>query len=212
MRDIPAPDHEIEYSGGALALDFTNTLGGSMDRPTHEHLRGYDDLLAFQRGAGAITTAQARELQGAAEAHPREAARILAQSVALRAAVWRVFAALAAGKSPPAADLARLRKLAAEAYAHSELADGGHGFAWRPDATDVRSALWPIALSAVDLLRDPATLAQVRQCASATCSWLFVDRSRNHSRLWCDMSDCGNRDKVRRFRERAKRATRRARS
>jgi predicted RNA-binding Zn ribbon-like protein len=30
------------------------------------------------------------------------------------------------------------------------------------------------------------------------CGWLFIDRSRNKSRLWCDMTVCGNREKARR--------------
>ena len=32
-----------------------------------------------------------------------------------------------------------------------------------------------------------------------TCRWLFLDRSKNHSRRWCDMRICGNRSKTRRF-------------
>ena len=28
------------------------------------------------------------------------------------------------------------------------------------------------------------------------CGWLFVDRSRNQSRIWCDMAVCGNRIKA----------------
>jgi predicted RNA-binding Zn ribbon-like protein len=31
------------------------------------------------------------------------------------------------------------------------------------------------------------------------CGWLFLDRSRNASRTWCDMKVCGNRVKARRF-------------
>jgi hypothetical protein len=34
--------------------------------------------------------------------------------------------------------------------------------------------------------------------ASPSCRWLFLDRSRNRSRRWCDMSACGNRAKARR--------------
>ncbi|WDZ77749.1 CGNR zinc finger domain-containing protein [Ensifer adhaerens] len=30
------------------------------------------------------------------------------------------------------------------------------------------------------------------------CGWLFLDRSRNRSRTWCDMAVCGNRNKARR--------------
>lgn len=43
---------------------------------------------------------------------------------------------------------------------------------------------------------------KIRICPN--CNWLFVDRSRNASRLWCDMAVCGNREKARRHYERGK--------
>ena len=49
---------------------------------------------------------------------------------------------------------------------------------------------------ALSLLRDE-TVARLRICPN--CSWLFVDRSRNASRLWCDMAVCGNRQKANRY-------------
>jgi len=55
----------------------------------------------------------------------------------------------------------------------------------------------PIAWSAAELLRDPA-LTRVKCCSGRTCGWLFVDSSKNHSRRWCEMKDCGNREKARR--------------
>jgi predicted RNA-binding Zn ribbon-like protein len=39
-------------------------------------------------------------------------------------------------------------------------------------------------------------------CRADDCGWLFVDASRNRSRRWCDMSECGNRAKAQRFRAR----------
>lgn len=39
-------------------------------------------------------------------------------------------------------------------------------------------------------------------CGDPTCSAVFYDRSRNRSGKWCSMATCGNRNKVRAFRER----------
>lgn len=44
------------------------------------------------------------------------------------------------------------------------------------------------------------TWPRVKACRSETCRWAFVDASRNHSRQWCAMSVCGNREKARTFR------------
>jgi len=52
------------------------------------------------------------------------------------------------------------------------------------------------------LLELPGIRDRLRRCGNASCGWLFVDRSRNRSRVWCDMSACGNREKGRRHRHR----------
>jgi len=59
-------------------------------------------------------------------------------------------------------------------------------------------ALWPIALSAAELLASGDRLL-VKVCRSETCRWLFLDTSKNHSRKWCDMAICGNRAKASRY-------------
>jgi hypothetical protein len=44
--------------------------------------------------------------------------------------------------------------------------------------------------------------SQLKICADRTCSDVFYDRSKNHSGRWCSMQACGNRNKVRAWRER----------
>lgn len=43
---------------------------------------------------------------------------------------------------------------------------------------------------------------RVKICPDDTCQWAFFDTSRNRSRRWCSMEVCGNRNKVRAYRER----------
>jgi predicted RNA-binding Zn ribbon-like protein len=45
---------------------------------------------------------------------------------------------------------------------------------------------------------------RVKICPADDCRWAFYDRSRNHSRMWCSMQVCGNREKARTWRERAR--------
>lgn len=52
------------------------------------------------------------------------------------------------------------------------------------------------------LLELAAADDRVRTCGDPACDWLFVDRSRNHSRQWCDMGTCGSRAKMSRYRQR----------
>jgi predicted RNA-binding Zn ribbon-like protein len=73
----------------------------------------------------------------------------------------------------------------------------------RPDAPGVTGAL-TVLLARVAAAVADGTWARVKACRSDTCEWAFYDRSRNHSAVWCEMAVCGNRTKVRAYRERAR--------
>ena len=45
---------------------------------------------------------------------------------------------------------------------------------------------------------------RLKACRASDCEWAFIDNARNHSRAWCSMKSCGNREKARAFRERHK--------
>jgi hypothetical protein len=45
---------------------------------------------------------------------------------------------------------------------------------------------------------------RLRICGNPLCRLVFLDLSRNKGRQWCDNGGCGNRDRVRRFRRRAR--------
>jgi len=199
-------ERQFEFSGGHLALDFANTVGGSRAAP-REHLGAYADLLSWARQAGLVTAEAARRLRREAERHPREAAAALQRAVALREAIFRTGAALAAGERPTSGDLETLNAELARTLPHARLerSDGGVRWSWEEGGLD--RPLWPVARAAGELLVS-GDLRALRECASDTCEWLFLDRSRNQSRRWCAMSDCGNRAKARRYYERRKRAGR----
>lgn len=197
-----AAAHEFELSGGALCLDFTNTVG---DRPQlqEEHLHNYDDLLSWSRQAGALDRRRERHLARRAQRESRQAVEVFTDAIELRECLYRIFAAQAAETEPSSEDLAQLNAALAVTLGRLSVRQDDHGCCWHwagsEDALD--QMLWPVIRSAADLLTsEEATL--IRECASESCSWLFVDRSRTHRRRWCDMKTCGNRAKARRHYQR----------
>ena len=131
MRDIPpVPDHDIELSGGALALDFANTVGGTHVRPTHDHLRSYGDIASFAVLAGALSPSVAKRLAERAERDPRRAAAVYELGIALRESIWAVFSALASGESRRDADLDLIADAAADGAARSRLVYDKAGVSW----------------------------------------------------------------------------------
>lgn len=69
------------------------------------------------------------------------------------------------------------------------------------DATGVRGAIGRILGSAF-LAELDGRWERFRVCHDPGCSSVFFDGSKNKSGKWCSMSACGNRAKVRAFRER----------
>jgi predicted RNA-binding Zn ribbon-like protein len=83
---------------------------------------------------------------------------------------------------------------------HVSVDDRGARLLWSGPPAALEQVLWPVAWSILELMLNDE-LSRVRECANQECHWLFVDRSRNRSRRWCDMAICGNVMKVRRFRQ-----------
>lgn len=75
----------------------------------------------------------------------------------------------------------------------------GFRLAWRGDENALDQMLWPVVVSATELLVSNES-GWVRQCADEHCPRLFIDR-RSRLRKWCDPNICGSRVKSRRFYE-----------
>jgi predicted RNA-binding Zn ribbon-like protein len=185
-----------KFVGGRVCLDFVNTVGGRVRGvAVRDKLRGYEDLLAWSEAAGLITGSEAGIL--ARRANPRTAKAVVARAVALRRAIYLLFR-----RGRDAQALAILNREVAAARRHEHLLRARGGFRWQwDDAPALDRMLWPVARAAADLLAS-SERARVRLCEGEECGWLFLDTSRNGRRHWCDMKDCGNRAKVKRFRER----------
>jgi len=191
---------QLPLVGGALCLDFTNTVSGVHEgEHEREHLHAYEHLIDWAVHAGAIEAGQARLLANRAREDGSAAARVLHRALALRDAVHDVFAAVAQRAAIPERALEGFNAALADASRHSRVLPAKQGFAWGWDDPAVRldSPLWPVLRSAADLLT-ASKLDRIKQCPYPHCGWLFLDLSKNKSRRWCEMSVCGNRTKARR--------------
>lgn len=187
---------------GDVALDFVNTVEGIRSAAYEETLGAYEDLLRWAEEADIISRRERSSLSRLAVAHPLLAQRALSDAIAMREALHGVLQARLTGAAPKSAELGRLNAMMAAAMSKARLAVSEDRYSWTwSEELVLERPTWPIARAAAELLTS-RRLARLRECASETCGWLFLDQSKNRSRRWCDMRGCGNRTKIRRYRAR----------
>ncbi len=172
------------FAGGVLALDVANTVV-HREQPALRMDR-FDDRNEIVRFADAASRMRSEEASGrtlVADGH--SAAHVLS----LRETTDRLFRDAArreCGLDPSL--LPPFLRAAADALETDKDAS----------QTSFTAALAQSALSLLPSDRQ----RRIRICGN--CGWLFLDQSRNRSRLWCDMAVCGNRQKARRHYQRRK--------
>lgn len=197
----------LNLMSGHPALEFTNTVHNHASQQPTETLFTYEDLLSWIRKMGLLSGEDVQALVRNAANQTEEAIAVFVKSLELREAVYRIFVAQAKEKSPRNEDLAILNAVLAQLTSGAQVVRHSSRFEWQWnfDENDLQLPLWLIALSAVDLMTSE-NYPWVGQCADEDgCGWLFVDTSKNHSRRWCDINDCGNRAKQRRYQKRTQR-------
>ena len=184
--------------GGHPALDLVNTAERGVTtagEPPRDHLATPDDLVVWARRVGLDPGT------------PDEA--VLRRIRGLREAVHTTV--LDRLGSRPAGDvtaaLALLDRRAAAAATRSRLRTAGAGLRREVGTDPAHRVEDQLAAAAVELLTGPEA-ARIKRCPveQGGCGWVFVDRSRNSSRTWCRMEDCGTAVKARRLTERRRQA------
>jgi len=177
---IPPSKALVQATEALIAVANSRHLPGAHAWPSrlpsdaaHDHLSTSDEARGYFAGEG-ITVPDA-------DLEPKN----LRALRALRKATWALMGPNAARESmrlvTPLLDSARFRIGADAEYRAVQL--GWSGF-----VAELLPSLMELRLTA----------APLKICGNPDCGWLFLDRTRNQSRIWCDMAACGNRAKVNR--------------
>lgn len=202
------PNKRFAFRANYRCLDFANTVVWRGTDDPKESLMVYGDLLLWCVYAGCLEADEARDLENLAQRDLKSAQQVLERARELRESLYRVCLAVHENEPVADKDVQCLNDHLAPALSQQRLIRTKSGFTttWS-DAADLSRPVWPIVQSAFELLTSD-DLNRVHRCGDATCGWLFFDTSRNHSRRWCEMKDCGNRAKARRFYARTRKEAR----
>jgi len=127
----------------------------------------------------------------------------LKNAIAVREAIRGVVGANTGATIYPL-DIATLNGAAAASRLRARFGADGKA-RLEPEAGGVAGAMGRLVAKVFTAMADE-DWSRLKLCGSSACRWAFYDRSRNHSSRWCTMASCGNRQKARRFRQKAKAA------
>jgi len=177
-------------------LDFVNTqlvIKGALT----DVLNTFEDLVAWL-----VESYQHRKQDPEAtnsQLSHDEKAVILEQAKTFRATLRNMVQHIvASGSGVPKTAVAAINKLLFQCAGYRKLVPNGPG-AFKQvfvSSTDRKDALLvSLAVLASDFLC-AADLALIKKCKNPACVLYFYDTTKNHTRNWCSMQQCGNRDKV----------------
>jgi predicted RNA-binding Zn ribbon-like protein len=193
---------KFEFIAGNPALDFANTVAWPPTGPSNDRLRTYDDLVRWGRETGVLSAAEAGRLRRRAEGEERAANAVLGKARALRRALHELFSAMAHDTKPSAASAGAFARALRDATSRMALTWQDGQFEWSDtDATALESVARRIAWASAELMTSSEAY-RVGQCANPNCGWVYLDATKNHSRRWCSMRECGGRAKARRYYQR----------
>ena len=199
VQDRYAPDAPFRFVGGNPSLDFVNTADWTPRGLERDRFTEFERVVEWARGAAVVAGTEARRLSQSANRHPRQAVTAFDAVHSARKVLRETFTMLIAGRSSSSV-LGQFNELVAQAAANIRVLRDGAGQlvrGWDELGESPASVLWPVVWAASDLVTSP-DVAKLRMCAGDDCGWLYVDRSRNGLRRWCEMSVCGTAEKNRR--------------
>lgn len=179
---------------GHLALDFCNTVGEHRAERPDELWRDWESFLRWATQAGVIGPESYFELLRDPEP--------LVEIIRLRETIYRVGLAIADARPISARDIEYIRERVNAPRPTIEFRNDA--IRWHPARLHASAQLCAVFTGeALSLFCSPMA-ERIGVCEGGNCGWLFLDQSRGKRRRWCDMNDCGNREKARRYYEKQK--------
>lgn len=188
----------LGLDGGWLCLDFINTVHDRTVTDPYEYLHTYEELLMWVRKTQALKPEDIIALEGLYKMKEKEAQMVLSEIITARELLYALFSAIAEGKQPSNGANRQFNLLLSRTLPKISLqfCDANAVKVGWEETVNLEKPLYPLIKSAYDLLLSNK-LNRVKACGA--CGWLFLDKSKNNSRRWCDMQVCGSSVKAKRY-------------
>ena len=182
-----------------LSLDLVNTVGYIASENPTEKLNSFSDLIEWSKQGKLIANDEAKRLSAETEKNVLEAQKVFRRVLRLRKSLYDICKSIINKEEISGKDLTVLNNELSRAMSKAEIFSQESELIWDWKKNNLERILFLLTRTAAQLLTS-SDLEKVKCCSGASCGWLFYDTSKNNRRQWCDMRDCGNLAKAKRFR------------
>ena len=204
MRPFRRTIETLELDGGILCLNFVNTVKSRFESPLHEYIVNYNDLILWSVRTNICNSESAEKLKFYIQRNEENAPKDLNRIMKTREVLYRIFLCISKKKSPSNNDIRYFNKQLSIVFSRISLEINENldiNVVWSPNSFNFQMILNPIIKSAYDLLTSDIK-TRIKECPN--CGWLFLDKSKNNTRQWCNMNTCGNTIKIKKYYERTR--------
>ena len=189
---------DMMLDGGCYCFDFTNTVHSRTEEDTYDYINSYTDIIDWSERVKLLPYKRLKKLKEYAEGHKKEAERTLDEILKNRELLYEVFASVTRNKNPEGSILGQFNESLSDSLSKLRFHINKRNItvAWEENTLDLMEPLWVIYKNAFDIITS-TPVNRIKECKS--CGWLFLDKSKNNSRTWCNMQSCGSIVKSKRY-------------
>lgn len=195
----------LSLDGGCICFDFINTVHSRTEESVYDYLVEYQDLLDWCRRMELLPKEHIQRLEEYVKNKPAEGEEALQEIKAYREMLYSFFSAVAEETTVEDSDLVKFNTLIAEALSRIRFTMNGKKPVpgWEEKEINLYEPLWRVGKSAYEILTEQP-VERIKECEA--CGWVFLDKSKNRSRRWCNMQTCGSAHKARKYYHRKKKS------
>ncbi len=204
MRTFIRTIETLELDGGALCLNFVNSVRSRFENPLFEFIVTPEDWLLWIRRVQLYDEVAEQDLREYCNENHGKAISELRRIIKVRELLYRIFRDIAQKEQPLNEDIRVFNKECSFAFRYLNIEINEKlesSVRWSYERSDLLGTLLPLTKSAYELLISDSTV-RIKECSN--CGWLYLDQSKNNSRIWCNMKTCGNTMKIKKYYEKNK--------
>jgi len=196
----------IQLDGGCHAFDFTNTINNRTIQANVDYVKSYDDVILWLYKTSLLPKKRIKMLSQLADKNKEDSDKAFKKVILVREILYNLFSPIAKRKNPEIIVQEEFNKILATSFSKMRLSISS----LEPQVSFVDNDVSfdePIRIimkSAYDILTTEK-MERVKECPA--CGWLFIDRTKNGKRRWCNMNVCGSNDKAKRYYHRKKKTS-----